>query len=323
VTKQAKLILSYGMLLTRLFDFIIDENPELQNESYVLYDHVMNPLAAQLERKPRKDHGTRRGRHSTSSSTFNEPSSSHLNDDDDDDGNNEGSSHARDTFINPFAPPSTNSAESSSQNVDPSNMHTFYQPYQHEYQWTKDHLLEQSFFSSKGFKNKLDEKNTVIRNKTHLVVRGYRQEEGIDFKESFALVSMMEAIRIFLAYGAHKSFIVFQMDVKTAFLHGSLKEDVNVCQPEGFINADHLSHVYKTKKRLDIIHANCLCARYQAKPNEKHLKEVKRVFRYLRGTVNMGLWYTKDYGFELIEFSYAYYAGCRTPSRVLPVELNS
>ncbi|GKD47939.1 hypothetical protein Tco_1276915 [Tanacetum coccineum] len=94
VTKQARLILPYGMLLIRLFDFIIGENPELQNESYVLYDCVMNPLAAQLERKPRRDRGTRRGRHSTSSSSaFDQPSSSHLNDDDDD-GNDEGTSRA-------------------------------------------------------------------------------------------------------------------------------------------------------------------------------------------------------------------------------------
>ncbi|GJY27314.1 retrovirus-related pol polyprotein from transposon TNT 1-94 [Tanacetum coccineum] len=83
-----------------------------------------------------------------------------------------------------------------------------------------------------------------------MVVRGYRQEEGIDFEESFASVSRMEAIRIFLAYVAHKSFTVFQMDVKIAFLHGTLKEDVYVCQPEGFIDADHLSHVYKLKKAL-------------------------------------------------------------------------
>nr|GFB80637.1 retrovirus-related Pol polyprotein from transposon TNT 1-94 [Tanacetum cinerariifolium] len=83
-----------------------------------------------------------------------------------------------------------------------------------------------------------------------LVVRGYRQEEGIDFEESFAPVARMEAIRIFLAYAAHKSFFVFQMDVKTAFLHGSLKEDVYVCQPEDFINADHPSHVYKLNKAL-------------------------------------------------------------------------
>ncbi|GKE39978.1 retrovirus-related pol polyprotein from transposon TNT 1-94, partial [Tanacetum coccineum] len=65
------------------------------------------------------------------------------------------------------------------------------------------------------FKNKHDEENKIVRNKTHLVVRGYRQEEGIDFEESFALVARMEAIKIFLAYAAHKSFTVFQMDVKT------------------------------------------------------------------------------------------------------------
>nr|GFC47248.1 retrovirus-related Pol polyprotein from transposon TNT 1-94 [Tanacetum cinerariifolium] len=113
----------------------------------------------------------------------------------------------------------------------------------------------------------------------------------------------MEAIRIFLAYAAHKSFTVFQMDVKTEFLHGSLKKDVYVCQPEGFIKADHPSHVYKLKKALYGLK--------QAKPTEKHLKEVKRIFRYLRGTVNTGLWYTKDFGFELTGFSNADYAGCK------------
>nr|GFC11794.1 retrovirus-related Pol polyprotein from transposon TNT 1-94 [Tanacetum cinerariifolium] len=100
------------------------------------------------------------------------------------------------------------------------------------------------------FKNKHDEEQTVIRNKSRLVVRGYRQEEGLDFEESFAPVARMEAIRIFLAYAAHKSFTVFQMDVKTAFLHGSLKKDVYVYQPEGFIDTDHPSHVYKLKKAL-------------------------------------------------------------------------
>ncbi|GJR29569.1 retrovirus-related pol polyprotein from transposon TNT 1-94 [Tanacetum coccineum] len=318
------------------------------------------------------------------------------------------------------------------------------------------------------FKNKHHEENTVIQNKTRLVVRGYRQEEGIDFEESFAPVARMEAIRIFLVYAAHKSFTVFQMDVKTTFLHSTLKEDVYVCQPKGFIDVDHPSHVYKLKKALyglkqepkawydelskfllhnhffrgtidptlfircfddnilvvqvyvddiifgstnprytqqfanimksrfkmsmmremtfflglqvnqsprgifinqsnyvleilkkyrmetcdpvgtpmeikdkldldnngtlvdatkyhsmistlmyltsskpDIIHATCLCARYQAKPTEKHLKEVKRIFRYLRGTINMGLWYTKDSSFELTGISDADYAGCK------------
>nr|GFA19797.1 Gag-Pol polyprotein [Tanacetum cinerariifolium] len=95
------------------------------------------------------------------------------------------------------------------------------------------------------FKKNHDEEQT-----SRLVVRGYRQEEGIDFEESFAPVARMEAIRIFLAYAAYKSFIVFQMDVKTIFLHGSLKEDVYVCKPEGFIDTDHPSHVYKLKKAL-------------------------------------------------------------------------
>ncbi|GJR13880.1 hypothetical protein Tco_0796532 [Tanacetum coccineum] len=94
VTRQKRLILPYGMLLTCLFNVIMNENPELNNESYVLYDRVMNPLAAEQEQKPRKDHGMRRGRHSTSSSSaFDQLSSSHLNDDDDD-GNGKGTSRA-------------------------------------------------------------------------------------------------------------------------------------------------------------------------------------------------------------------------------------
>nr|GEV43284.1 retrovirus-related Pol polyprotein from transposon TNT 1-94 [Tanacetum cinerariifolium] len=157
------------------------------------------------------------------------------------------------------------------------------------------------------FKNKHDEENTTIQNKTHLVVRGYRQEEGIDFEESFAPVARMEAIRIFLAYVAQKSFIVFQMDVKTAFFHGTLIEDVYVCQPKGFIDADHPSHVYKLKKALN----GKASTKGMAKPIEKHLKEVKMIFLYLWVTVNMGLWYTKDSGFELIGFSYTDYARCK------------
>ncbi|GJT70747.1 hypothetical protein Tco_1030033 [Tanacetum coccineum] len=95
VTKQSRLILPYGMLLTLLFKFFMNESPELSNESYVLYDRVTNPLTAQQERKTRKDRGMRRGHHSTSSSSaFDQPSSSHLNDDDDDDGNGEGTSRA-------------------------------------------------------------------------------------------------------------------------------------------------------------------------------------------------------------------------------------
>nr|GEZ32731.1 hypothetical protein [Tanacetum cinerariifolium] len=131
------------------------------------------------------------------------------------------------------------------------------------------------------------------------------------------------------------------MDVKTAFLHGTLKEDMYVCQPEGFIDVDHPSHAYKLKKALyglkqaprawydelsmfliqnhffkGTIDLTLFIRRFDdnilvAKPTEKHLKEVKRIFRYLWGTVNMGLWYMKDSGFELTGFSDADYAGCK------------
>ncbi|GJW96712.1 retrovirus-related pol polyprotein from transposon TNT 1-94 [Tanacetum coccineum] len=217
------------------------------------------------------------------------------------------------------------------------------------------------------FKNKHDEENTVIRNKTRLVVRGYRQEEGIDFKESFTPVARMEATGIFLAYAAYKSFIVFQMDVKkNHFFKGTIdptlfirrfndsilvvhvyvddiifgstnprnpkKYGMKTCDPvgtlmeiKGKLNLDQNGTLvdapkyhsmigdlmYLTSSRPNIVHPTCLCARYEAKPTEKHLKKVKRIFRYLQGTVNMGLWYTKDSGFKLTGFSDADYAGCK------------
>ncbi|GKD29821.1 retrovirus-related pol polyprotein from transposon TNT 1-94 [Tanacetum coccineum] len=76
------------------------------------------------------------------------------------------------------------------------------------------------------WKNKYDAKNIVVQNKTRLVEKGYRQEKGIDFEESFALVARLEAVRMFIAYAAHKNITIFQMDVKTAFLNGPLKEEV-------------------------------------------------------------------------------------------------
>ncbi|GKB94463.1 retrovirus-related pol polyprotein from transposon TNT 1-94 [Tanacetum coccineum] len=189
-------------------------------------------------------------------------------------------------------------------------------------------------------------------------MRGYRQEEGIDFEESFASVARMEAIRIFLAYAAHKLFIMFQMDVKTAFpmlkkaLYGlkqapkewydelskfliqnhffkgtidptlfirtpmEIKDKLDLNQNRTLVDGKKYRSMigalmYLTSSRPDIVHATCLCARYQAKPTKKHLKEVKRIFRYLRGTINMGLWYMKDSGFKLTGFSDADYAGCK------------
>ncbi|GJS26355.1 retrovirus-related pol polyprotein from transposon TNT 1-94 [Tanacetum coccineum] len=86
------------------------------------------------------------------------------------------------------------------------------------------------------WKNKCDAENIMVQNKTRLVAKGYKQEEGIDFEESFAPVARLEAVRMFIAYAAHKNITIFQMDVKTAFLNGPLKEEVYVSQPEGFID---------------------------------------------------------------------------------------
>ncbi|GKF14767.1 retrovirus-related pol polyprotein from transposon TNT 1-94, partial [Tanacetum coccineum] len=100
------------------------------------------------------------------------------------------------------------------------------------------------------YKVKLNEYGDVLKNKARLVAKGYRQEEGLDFKESFALVARLEAIRIFIANVASKNITVYQMDVKTAFLNGELKEEVYVSQPKGFIDPDRPNHVYRLKKAL-------------------------------------------------------------------------
>ncbi|GJW14882.1 putative reverse transcriptase domain-containing protein [Tanacetum coccineum] len=240
------------------------------------------------------------------------------------------------TFVNPFATPSTSAAESSSsQYVDPSNMHTTIEPSNvkeaiKDSTWIESMQEELLLFKRLNvcvlvpaldnikpltlkwlFKNKHDEENTVIKNKTRLVVRGYRQEEGIVFEESFALVARMEAIRIFLAYVAHKSFTVFQMDVKTAFLHGTLKEDVYMCQPEGFIDADHPSHVYKLKNTL-----------YGLKQAPRAWYDELSTFllqnHFFKGTIDPTLFIRSfdedillDSGFELTRFSNADYVGCK------------
>nr|GEX89368.1 retrovirus-related Pol polyprotein from transposon TNT 1-94 [Tanacetum cinerariifolium] len=317
------------------------------------------------------------------------------------------------------------------------------------------------------FKNKKDESSLVIQNKARLIVVGYSQQEGIDYDETFASVARIKAIRLFLAYAAHKDFNVFQMDVKTTFLNGILKEEVYVGQPPGFVSKQYLDHVYAldkalyglkqaprawydvllkflidsgfqkgsidttlfikkkgkhimliqiyvddiifgstnpkyctkfsdlmvkrfemsmigemkfflglqvnqfsnrifinqskyildilkrfrmnncdtvpnpmveqaklkldlvgkpvahtdyrsmigplmyvTSSRPDIMFATCMCARYQANPNEHHVSAVKRIFRYLKGTINLGLWYLKDSGFDLTAYSDADHAGC-------------
>nr|GEZ03530.1 retrovirus-related Pol polyprotein from transposon TNT 1-94 [Tanacetum cinerariifolium] len=100
------------------------------------------------------------------------------------------------------------------------------------------------------YKVKTDEFGGVLKNKARLVAQGFRQEEGIDFEESFTLVARIETIRIFIANVANKNMMIFQMDVKTAFLNGELKEEVYVSQLEQFVDQDNLSNVYKLKKSL-------------------------------------------------------------------------
>ncbi|GJT80332.1 retrovirus-related pol polyprotein from transposon TNT 1-94 [Tanacetum coccineum] len=103
------------------------------------------------------------------------------------------------------------------------------------------------------WKKKNDEDQTVIRNKARLVAKGYAQEEGIDFEESFAPFARLEAIWIFIAYTAYKSFPIYQMDMKTAFLNGQLKEEVYVAQLKGFVDPDHPEKVYLMRKALYIL----------------------------------------------------------------------
>nr|GEY56554.1 hypothetical protein [Tanacetum cinerariifolium] len=180
-----------------------------------------------------------------------------------------------DEFINVFSTLVQEQEETSSRYVDTSNMHTFYQRHPAKHRWTKDHPLEQvirnpsqsirtrhvwelvykplckNVINMKWLcKNKHDEENTVTCNKARLVAKGFAQKEGIDFEESFAPVARLEAVRLFVAYAAHKSFPVYEMDVKTTFLNRPLKEEVYINQPDGFANPYHPDQVYRLKKEL-------------------------------------------------------------------------
>nr|GFB82685.1 retrovirus-related Pol polyprotein from transposon TNT 1-94 [Tanacetum cinerariifolium] len=104
------------------------------------------------------------------------------------------------------------------------------------------------------FRNEKDERGIVIRNKARLVAQGHTQEEGINYEEVFAPVARIEAIRLFLAYASFMGFMVYQMDVKSAFLYGTIEEEVYVCQPLGFEDLDHPDKVYKVVKALYGLH---------------------------------------------------------------------
>nr|GEZ40381.1 ribonuclease H-like domain-containing protein [Tanacetum cinerariifolium] len=105
-------------------------------------------------------------------------------------------------------------------------------------------------FSAAGPSNNADERGIVVRNKARLVAQGHTQEEGINYEEVFAPVARIEAIRLFLAYASFMGFLVYQMDVKSAFLYGTIKEEVYVCQPPGFEDPEYPDKVYKVVKTL-------------------------------------------------------------------------
>nr|GEY10350.1 putative ribonuclease H-like domain-containing protein [Tanacetum cinerariifolium] len=138
-------------------------------------------------------------------------------------------------------------------------------------------LCRKSFFNSRCRKNKKDERGIVIRNKARLVIQGHTQEKGIDYKEVFAPATRIEAIRLFLAYASFMGFMVYQMDVKSAFLYGTIKEKVYVCQPSGFEDLDHPDKVYKVVKALYGLHqAPRAC-------QDKYVAEILRKFRLTEG----------------------------------------
>ncbi|GJX75112.1 putative ribonuclease H-like domain-containing protein, partial [Tanacetum coccineum] len=187
-----------------------------------------------------------------------------------------------------------------------------------------------------------DERGVVVRNKARLVAQGYTQEEGIDYDEVFAPVARIEAIRLFLAFASFMGFIIYQMDVKSAFLYGTIDEEVYVLQPPGFVDPDHPNKVYKVVKALYGLHQaprawyatlstflekhgykrgtidKTLFIRRNKKdrlfmlgssihgevtPKTSHLNVVKRIFKYLKGKPNLGLWYHRESPFYLEAFS--------------------
>nr|GEW59987.1 hypothetical protein [Tanacetum cinerariifolium] len=247
-------------------------------------------------------------------------------------------------------------------------------------------------------KNKKDESSLVIQNKARLVAIGYSQQEGIDYDEMFAPVAGIEDIRLFLAYAAHNNFTVFQMDLKTTFLNGIIKDEGYVGQPPGFVSKQYPYHVYALDKTLyglkqaprawydilskfliesgfqkgsidttlfikknvstpmveqaklrldlvrkpvdhtdyrsmsgslmyvtlsrpDIMFATCMCARYQENPNEHHVSAVKRIIRYLKGTINLGLLFLKDSGFDQTAYLDADHAGCQLDQKSTSVSV--
>ncbi|GKE46168.1 putative ribonuclease H-like domain-containing protein, partial [Tanacetum coccineum] len=176
-------------------------------------------------------------------------------------------------------------------------------------------------------KNKKDERGIVIRNKARLVAQGHTQEEGIDYDEVFAPVARIEAIRIFLAYDLYIGFMVYQMDVKSAFLYGQIEEEVYVCQPPGFEDPDHPDKVLRKYNYTDVKSASTPTDLEKPLVQDRDAADVdEHLYRsmigslmyliasrpdiiYLKGKPSLGLWYSKDSPLELVAYTDSDYAG--------------
>nr|GFB37937.1 copia protein [Tanacetum cinerariifolium] len=180
-------------------------------------------------------------------------------------------------------------------------------------------LCKRNCCSSKFRRNKKDERGIVVKNKARLVAQGHRQKEGIDYDEVFALVARIKAIRIFLAFTSYMGFIVYQMDVKSAFLYGTINEEVYVSQPPSFVDPKFPNKVYKVVKALYGLHQDpraCVKTASTLIETQKPLVKDEKatdvdvhLYRYLKGQPTLGLWYLKVSSFDLEAYSDTYYAG--------------
>nr|GFA68543.1 uncharacterized mitochondrial protein AtMg00810-like [Tanacetum cinerariifolium] len=256
-------------------------------------------------------------------------------------------------FINPLCTPIQEVAEYFSRNINISNMHTFYQRHRSDYQWTKNHPLEQ--VRGNPLKHVQTRRQLATDPEMCMFALTVSTAEPTNIKEA-----MVDHLWIKAMQEELHQFDRLKMVVKTDFVNGPLMEEAYVSQPDGFVVPDHPEKVYRLRKALyglkqssrayigtpmatkpkpdtelsgtsvdqkryrsmirslmyltssrpDLVQAVCYYGRYQAIPTKKHLKEVKRIFQFLKGTINMGLWYPKDSGFKLTTFSDADHVGC-------------
>ncbi|GJU13255.1 copia protein [Tanacetum coccineum] len=150
------------------------------------------------------------------------------------------------------------------------------------------------------YRNKLDENGVVTRNKARLVAQGYNQQEGIDYDETYAPVARLESIRILLAYACALDFKLYQMDVKSAFLNGVINEE-EMLKKFGLEDSKSMKPPMSTETKLTMDE--------EEDPKTSHLEAVKRIFRYIKGTMHLGLWYPKGSDIETIVYAYSDHAG--------------